>query len=178
MNKKDYLNFIERVEQKAIESVTKRYNKEIKAAKEEALSKYAEKIKKYQAEYNNLSKNIRELLSELGADREVGYKNYYGSIESFLSNLEGNTISSRIINNSSFSGKVQKIVDERDKEIKAVESNYTKVYMVSKSLANAKKIDEYLVGLGFDTSSIKEDEMQYLSTDIDKSKLFVCGERK
>lgn len=53
-----------------------------------------------------------------------------------------------------------------------------KVYIVSKSMSSAKKIAEYLEGLGFDLSSLKEDEMQALVADIDKSKLFVCGERK
>ncbi|CAI3202323.1 hypothetical protein CNEO2_2920001 [Clostridium neonatale] len=48
--------------------------------------------------------------------------------------------------------------------------------MVSKDMSSAKKIAEYLEGLGFDISTLKEDEMKYLSTDIDKSKLFVCGE--
>ena len=100
MNKKDLLNFIERVESKAIKSVEEKWNKQIKAKKDEVFSKYKEKVR----------------------------------------------------------------------------FNYKKVYMVSKDMSSAKKIAEYLEGLGFDISTLKEDEMKYLSTDIDKSKLFVCGE--
>ena len=78
--------------------------------------------------------------------------------------------------NSSFNGQVMKLKQARNKEIEEVRFNYKKVYMVSKDMSSAKKIAEYLEGLGFDISTLKEDEMKYLSTDIDKSKLFVCGE--
>ena len=45
-------------------------------------------------------------------------------------------------------------------------------------MSSAKKIAEYLKGLGFDLSNLEEDEMKSLVANIDKSKLFVCGERK
>lgn len=108
-------------------------------------------------------------------DTEVLYNGSYDIDygKRYLSNLK-----SSIVNNCSFQGEVQKLKDAKNKEIKEVKANYHKVRVVSKSMSSAKKIAEYLKGLGFDLSSLEEDEMKSLVADIDKSKLFVCGERK
>ena len=175
MNKKDLLGFIERVERKAISSVEERFSKEIEAKKREVLSKYEDKINMYQDTFNRFSTNLTNLLTDMKEDVEVAYSNNW-RIRNGLKNLSN--IKEAIANYCCFKGEVQKIKDLRDKEIEEVKANYKKVYVVSKSMSSAKKIAEYLEGLGFDLSSLKEDEMKALVADIDKSKLFVCGERK
>ena len=173
MNKKDLLNFIERVESKAIKSVEEKWNKQIKAKKDEVFSKYKEKLDMYQSTFNNFSTNLTNLLTDMKEDQEVAYSGHYYINDSLrcLARIE-----EIVRENSSFNGQVMKLKQARNKEIEEVRFNYKKVYMVSKDMSSAKKIAEYLEGLGFDISTLKEDEMKYLSTDIDKSKLFVCGE--
>lgn len=175
MNKKDLLEFIERVECKAIKSVEERWNKDIADEKEKQISKYAKKIDMYQSAFNNFSNNLTNILTDMKEDLEVCYNSSYSIVEGLkdLANIKYN-----IMENCSFKGEVQKLKDLKKKEVEAVKFNYKKVYIVSKEMSSYKKIAEYLEGLGFDISTLKEDEMKYLSTDIDKSKLFVCGENK
>lgn len=175
MNKKDLLEFIERVERKAISSVEERFSKEIEVKKGEVLSKYEEKINMYQDTFNRFSTNLTNLLTDMKEDIEVAYSDSW-RIRDGLKYL--NNIKESVAEYCCFQGEVQKIKDLKNKEIEEVKANYKKVYIVSKSMSSAKKIAEYLEGLGFDLSSLKEDEMKALVGDIDKSKLFVCGERK
>ena len=172
MNKKDLLSFIERVEHKAVRSVTDRWNKDIEEKKNEVMKPYKDKLNLYQDTFNKFSKDLTNLLTNLREDIEVNYNGCYDirSGLNVLSNLERS-----IKESCGFKGEVYKLKQARDKEIEAVETTYKKVYLVSKTMT-AKKIVKYLEGLGFDLSTLKEDEMKYLSTDIDKSKLFVCGE--
>lgn len=172
MTKKDLLDFIERVEYKAVASVENRWNKEIQAKKNEVVEPYKEQIQAYQNIFNRFSTNLTALLTNMKEDIEVGYRGNYVIQEGLkdLCNIEA-----RIKESCSFDGTVEKLYQAKRKEVEEVETNYKKVYMVSKTMT-AKKIAEYLEGLGFDLSSLKEDEMKYLSTDIDKSKLFVCGD--
>ncbi|MBS4958176.1 MAG: hypothetical protein KHZ99_14165 [Clostridium sp.] len=173
MIKKDLLEFIERVEKKAIKSVEDRFNKEIENKKDEVLSKYEEKINMYQDTFNRFSANLTNLLTDMKEDLEVAYSgNYY--IKDGLRYFSN--IKNRISSSCNYQGEVQKLKDKKNKEVEEVQANYKKVYIVAKSMSSAKKIAEYLEGLGFDLSSLKEDEMKALVADIDKSKLFVCGE--
>jgi len=175
MNKKDLLEFIERVEVKAITSVEGKWIKKIEAAKEKAISKYSKKIDMYQSAFNNFSTNLTNLLTDMKEDLETAYNGNYRINDGlrYLSNIK-----TKITSDCSFNGEVMKLKQEEEKEIEAVKFNYKKVYIVSKGMSSSKKIAEYLEALGFDISTLKEDEMKYLSTDIDKSKLFVCGENK
>jgi len=175
MNKKDLLEFIERVEYKAVSSVEERWNKKIEEARKNAISKYSKKIDMYQSSFNNFSTNLTNLLTDMKEDLETAYSGNHRINDGlrYLSNIK-----TRIIDDCSFNGEVMKLRQEEEKEIEAVRFNYKKVYIVSKGMSSTKKIVEYLEALGFDLSTLKEDEMKYLSTDIDKSKLFVCGENK
>ena len=173
MNKRDLLDFIERVQHKAVRSVEDRFEKEIEKKKSEVLSKYEDNINLLQNTFNRFSTNLTNLLTDMKEDKEVAYSGNW-SISNSLENL--NNMKTRISSSCYFEGQVQKLKDQRDKEIEAVKANYHKVYVGSKSMSSAKKIAEYLEGLGFDLSSLKEDEMKALVADIDKSKLFVCGE--
>ncbi len=174
MLKKDLLSFIERVEKKALISVRRKWNEEIKNKENEVMGKYKEKISMYQGAFNRFSSNLTELLTDMREDIEIGYtgSTYVSNGLNYLT-----TLNSSIKNCCQFNGEVAKLRDLRNKEIEEVELNYKKVWAVSKTMT-PKKIEEYLTGLGFDLSSLQEDEMKYLSTDIDKSKLFVCGENK
>lgn len=166
MNKRDLLDFIERVQHKAVRSVEDRFEKEIEKKKSEVLSKYEDNINLLQNTFNRFSTNLTNLLTDMKEDKEVAYSGNW-RISDSLKYL--NDMKTRISSSCFFEGQVQKLKDQRDKEIE-------KVYVVSKSMSSAKKIAEYLEGLGFDLSSLKEDEMKALVADIDKSKLFVCGE--
>lgn len=175
MVKKDLLEFIERVEARAVKSVNERFNKEISEKEKEVLSKYEDKIDLYQDTFNRFSANLSNVMADMKEDKEVAFHGNY-SISTgrrYLSNIK-----EEIINDCDFQGKVQKIRNARDKEIAEVKANYHKVYTVAKSMSSAKKIAEYLKELGFDISSIENEEVTDLVADIDKSKLFVCGENK
>lgn len=173
MVKKDLLEFIERVQQKAIKSVEKKFSVEIEAKKKEVLTKYEDKIDMLQDTFNRFSTNLTNLLTDMQEDTEIAYRGHWQIKDGlkFLGNIKDKASSA-----CDFQGEVQKLRDQRDKEIEEVKANYHKVYIVSKSMSSAKKIAEYLEGLGFDLSSLKEDEIKALVADIDKSKLFVCGE--
>lgn len=175
MNKKDLLMFIDRVERKAVSSVEDRFNKEIADRKKEVLSKYEDSINMLQDTLNRFTTNLTNLLTDMKEDIEVNYNGNW-RISDGLNYLSG--LKNKISDGCFFQGEVQKLKDERDKEIAEVRANYHKVHVVSKNMSSAKKIAEYLEGLGFDLSSLKEDEITALVADIDKDKLFVCGERK
>ena len=76
----------------------------------------------------------------------------------------------RIVSRCDFNGQVQKIVDSMSKEINAVKVNYNKVYVVAKNMGSAKEIAKYLKELGFDISSLENDNITALVADIDRTK--------
>lgn len=175
MRKPDLLEFIERVKHKAVKSVEEKYDTEIKAAKDKAISKYTEKIAIYQDSFNRFSTNLTNLLTDMKEDVEVAYNNSY-DLTTGLNYLEN--IKESIASSCSFKGKVQKIKDAKTKEIEEVKKNYDTVYAVCKSMGSANRIAEYLEELGFDISSVKDKNMTALVAQVDKSKLFVCGDNK
>lgn len=175
MRKTDLLEFIERVKSKAIKSVEEKYNEEIKRAKNKAISKYTEKIAMYQDSFNRFSTNLTNLLTDMKEDVEVSYNNSY-DLTTGLDYLKN--IKESIASNCSFKGEVQKIKNTKSKEIEDVRKNYDTVYAVCKSMSSANRIAEYLEELGFDISSVKDKNMTALVAQVDKSKLFVCGDNK
>jgi hypothetical protein len=175
MIKKDLLEFIERVEAKAVKSVNERFDKKISAKEIEVLSKYEDKINLLQDTFNRFSVNLSNLMADMREDKEVAFHGSWkiNNGKEYLSYLKG-----EITSKCDFEGQVKKIENDRDKEINEVKANYHKVYTVAKNMSNAKKIADYLKELGFDISSIENKEATSLVADIDKSKLFVCGENK
>lgn len=173
MVKKDLLEFILKVENKAVSSVNAKYDKLIKNEEAKAMKPYEDRIDKLQFTFNMFSQNLTMLLTDLKENKEIAYCGSHNIAQGqrYLSDIK-----TQIINNSSYQGQVQKLKDERNKELALVRANYKKVYVVSKNMSSAKKIAEYLEGLGFDISCVKEDEITALVSEIDKSKLFVCGE--
>lgn len=175
MLKKDLLEFITRVENKAVRSVEDRYQKLAMEKKKEVTSKFEEKIVILQNNFNGFSSNLSNLLADMKEDQEVAYygNGYIHRALKTLSDIKGGIESA-----CNYNGQVQKIYDEMHKEINAVKDNYNKVYIIAKNMNSAKDIAKYLKELGFDISSLEEDNITALVADIDKSKLFVCGENK
>ena len=175
MTKKDLLEFISRVETKAVNSVRDRYTKLIADKEKEVTEQYNDRIGILQSSFNHFSSNLVKLLADMREDGEVAY---YGSrsIDNSLENLSD--LHERIVSRCDFNGQVQKIVDSMSKEINAVKVNYNKVYVVAKNMGSAKEIAKYLKELGFDISSLENDNITALVADIDRTKLFVCGENK
>lgn len=173
MNKKDLLDFINRVEEKAIRSVTDKYGKLIEEEKSKVIKPYEDKIDKLQFTFNMFSQNLTMLLTDLKEDKEIAYCGSYDIRrgQSYLIDIK-----TKIATTSAYQGKVEKLKNEMADEVNLVRANYKKVFVVSKNMTSAKKIAEYLEGLGFDISSLKEDEITALVAEIDKTKLFVCGE--
>ena len=73
MNKRDLLDFIERVQHKAVRSVEDRFEKEIEKKKSEVLSKYEDNINLLQNTFNRFSTNLTNLLTDMKEDKEVAY---------------------------------------------------------------------------------------------------------
>lgn len=175
MRKADLLEFIDRVKNKAVAAVETKWNEEIQKKKDEAIAKYDEKINMYQSAFNNFSTNLTNILTDMKEDIEVSYTGS-SDINYGLSHL-GN-IKNKIVSNCSFKGEVQKLKDLKNKEVEEVKANYHKVYVVAQNMTSANRIAEYLEELGFDISSLKEKNMTALIAQVDKSKLFVCGDNK
>lgn len=175
MRKEDLLGFIVRVERKAVKSVEEKFNAEIQTAKDKAMSKYDEKIAMYQDTFNRFSTNLTNLLTDLKENTEVGYEGSY-RINDGLSYLKN--IREGIDRGCSFKGQVQKIRDAKTKEVEEVKKNYDTVYKVCKSMSSANRIAEYLEELGFDISSVKDKNITALVAQVDRTKLFVCGDNK
>ena len=175
MRKIDLLEFIERVKHKAVVSVQAKWNSQIAAKKAEYIVKYDEKINMYQSSFNNFSNNLTNLLTDMKEDTEVGY-NGSSDIRYGLDYLKD--IKSSIVSNCDFQGEVQKLKNLKSKEVEEVKANYNTVYTVCKEMSSATRIAEYLEELGFDVSSIRDKNMTALVAQVDKSKLFVCGDNK
>ncbi|MEW9989218.1 hypothetical protein [Clostridium butyricum] len=175
MRKPDLLEFIERVKQKAVKSVEEKWNKEIQEAKDKAISKYTEKLDMCQSAFNNFSTNLTNIITDMKDDLEVAYSSSYDVQTGlkYLSNIKDN-----ISISCSFKGEVQRLKDAKEREIKEVQDNYHKVYVICQSMGSANRIAEYLEELGFDISSVKDKNMTALVAQVDKEKLFVCGDNK
>lgn len=175
MLKNDLVGFVIKVKSKAMNSVQNRHDKLIQIKKDELLLPYAERIEQLQHSFNMFSTKTTTLLTEIKEDVEIGYNGSYDISHglNYLSKLK-----EKILYNSDFKGEVRKMYSLKDKEVEEVRENYNKVLDTCKSMNSAKRIAEYLEELGFDISTLKEDTNKSLVADIDRSKLFVCGENK
>jgi vacuolar-type H+-ATPase subunit I/STV1 len=179
IKKKDLLMFLGLVENKAIGSVTLKYKPLIDAAEKKALEPYQSKIDSIQKRINSIFTDVQNLVIPMKEDKNTGYSvGYNNSVEGMLRKLEGVKAVELILSNCDFENSTSLIYAERDKEIKEVKDNYKKVRVVCEGLENGKKVAEYLKGLGFDLSNLEKEEQTALVADIDKSKLFVCGDNK
>ena len=181
MKKKELMVFIDKVEHKAIYSVEDKFNAQIQKEKSNVLKTngYVERINKIQNKVNELFIESQALYLDMKEDTTTRY-DYYNNTATKLSDYTGSgTILANDLEHCQFDGgSVEKIRYTRDEEIKAIKDNYGKVRVICESYSSANKIAEYLKELGFDLSTIKNKENQALTVKIDKTKLFVCGEKK
>jgi len=184
MKKKELMDFINLVEHKAVRSVTERHDKIINKAKEELFVKggYNERIARIQKQVNSLHTELQELVLNLNDNIEINYKKYnnYDLLHGINDHIGKLTIKVYTVSHSNFDGgQIPLLVKAKDLEIEGVKENYQKVRWVSNSKTSAKEIAEYLEVVGFDISSVKKgDDCVALSVELDKSKLFVCGDNK
>ena len=178
MKKADLLNFIYRVEDKAIHSVANRWDEKIAKAKERALEPYMDRIRAYQSDINLLAEKLNSLGSLLQEDIEVAYiPGAYNGVSKKINPLVGDKLVQAIIENSNYKGEVAKLRNAKAKEICEVKAEYKNLYNYCKAIRSAGAINRYLIELGFDTSAVAKQDTE-LVVKIDKSKLFVCGDNK
>jgi len=184
MKKKELMLFIDLVEKKAVKSVTERHDKIINEAKEELFAKggYNERISKIQKQVNSLQMETQTLILELIDNKEINYPKYgnYDLLQRINEYTGKATIKNNTLSNSKFQGgNIPLLVKAKEIEVKEVKENYAKVKYVSQEKTSAREVAEYLEAIGFDISSVRKgDDCVALSVEIDKSKLFVCGENK
>lgn len=177
MKKKDLMEFITKVENKAVNSVSDKWKKIIEANKDEICKSYLEKLSKIQDRLNKCFKDMDNILADMTEDKEIEYSgNYYFN----RGKQDLNDIIKDTKNSCKFRGEIKKIVQKRDKEIAEVKANYSKLYESCNVLSSAKEVAKVLEDLGFDISVLKDKDAREkaLVAQIDKSKLFVCGENK
>ena len=184
MKKKDLMNFIDAVENKAVKSVTERHDKIINDAKEHLFETcgYNEVINRFQKKVNLLQSEVQTLVLDMNENIEVNYPKYndYDLLHRLNKFTGKEEIKEQMMRSSNFEGgQIPLLKRFKDLEIKGVKDNYAKVRYVSNSKSSAKDIAEYLEATGFDISSVRKgDDCVALAVELDKSKLFVCGENK
>lgn len=174
--KKDLREFVDRVEGKAINSVRTKYDKVIAQSKLNRTNEQLEKIDKFKDSLIKIQSEMQELLDS-GVFNTWG-KLYYANRDCRDSIKYLKTFTPDEIANNGLEDSIEK---ERNEKIQEVRNEYAKV----KGFIGANtpiKGYNYLKELGFDVSSIPVYENGQTSTalvtQIDTSKLFVCGENK
>ena len=183
MKKKDLMDFIELVERKALNSVTDRHCKIINDEKEKLFESngYNKRISNIQRKVNSLYEEVKTLVLDMNENKLVGYPLYRSDLMNSLSHYTGiANIKEQMNELSKFDGGIVPSLEKAKKEeLKGVRDNYDLVKYVSKNKTTGKEVAEYLEGVGFDISSVRKgDDCVALSVEIDKSKLFVCGDNK
>ena len=184
IKKKELLIFLNKVEHKAVTSVQDRFNKTIEEEKAKLLEQkgFQARVETVQNKLNELFIENQSLMQEMEDDKSIDYQGMHHCYHSFNANISmftGKEYTLSVIEKCVFDGgSIQKLRDKRDKEISEVKEQYTKVRTVCEDMTSSNKILEYLKALGFDLSTLEQAENNKLIPDIDKSKLFVCGENK
>ena len=184
MRKRDLMDFINVVENKALRSVRERHDKIILTEKFRLMDEggYTDRISAIQKEVDILYRANNKLVTDMQKDIKIKYPVYGAYDLNYRLNdfATKNCIRDGMMKNASFDGsKIPLLIKEKELEIKLVKENYNKVIMVSQSKRYGKDVAEYLEAIGFDISSVRKgDDCVALSVDIDKTKLFVCGDNK
>lgn len=184
MKKRDLMEFINLVEAKALKSVSKRHNKIIEDAKEKLFEDngFNRRISAIQKQLNSMREEVGNLFLDMYENKEINHpRNHYDGLLSRLNEYSGGTsLKEKILKDSSFSGgQIPLLIKAKEQEMSDVSTQYGKVRYVSNSKTSAKDIAQYLEEVGFDISSVRKgDDCVALSVELDKSKLFVCGENK
>lgn len=183
IKKKGLLEFLDKVESKALSSVDKKYVELIKNEEARIMisSGYDVKLNEAQKEFNKCAANIEKLLLNMRDNKEVRYTktiDYNGPINR-MNNFIGICLIKHVKENCNFQvKKLAELKSSRDKELEAVRNEYSKVKVYCRNLGNGAKVATYLKQLGFDISNLEERENKSLIAQVDISKLFVCGDKK
>lgn len=180
LTKKEVINWIERVEQKALSSVRKKYNDAVVAEEnrilkesgaQDILDSCARIISQAVAENERLntlvaeSKNIRyEKNAYFGLSRQLADAQEVKSAFTRYANFESKELT-----------RLKKSHEETERNVRA---NYAAVREAIKNKSNARRCLEYLKEVGFDVSDLEKLECTEIAVAVDKRYLFVCGENK
>ncbi|WP_455717288.1 hypothetical protein [Anaerosporobacter sp.] len=170
-------NFVEAVEYKALRSIAKKYDEQVKAEKERIMleSGVRANLKLMQDKLSEIDKVYDEVESVCNACAELKYNNQcYASIGRALNiNFEASFNECTTFN----SKKIVELAQEYDIKKDNVKNEYAKVLASIKRMGSVNKMIKYLKDLGFDTTSI-EKEQTAITTNVDTKYLFVCGDNK
>lgn len=184
MRKKDLMNFIDLVEAKAVRSVAARHDKIISDAKEKIFvdGGYNRRIENIQRQINSITEEVKNLNLDMHDNTEICYPVcIYDDLLGRLNEFVGkSTIKEKMVCRGNYDrGQIPLLKKAKSQEVGEVKTQYSKVRYVSQQKTSAKEIAEYLEDIGFDISSVRKgDDCVALSVEIDKSKLFVCGENR
>lgn len=177
IKKKQITEFIDKVENKAIKFLEEAKEKEINEIKNEEYSKYSNEIENLQFKLSNLISDTQALRNKMVYNESIRDYNYdydkmcISNLNSAFNNLKKYT---KLHYKKS---KTETIETKWNKKIRATRREYDTLRTNMKN-KSAKKCKEELAALGFDVSSIRDEDAETsLVQTIDTSKLFVCGER-
>lgn len=177
MKKKDMLEFILKVESKALRSVNEKWEKLINEKKEETMSKYNEEMNSLQQRINKITEDVKEFEEKVKDDESMKYSiGRYNKFENIISSNGYLDLKKKVYLNSQFLSSTENLKKMKQEEYNEVNLNYNKVYTICSKMKNGKQINDYLLELGFDTSSYLEKEEKKI--EVDKTKLFVCKDNK
>ena len=181
MTKKDVTAWIERVENKALNSVKTEYECR-KATEEERIlqgSGAIEIINKMQTLVDQVAVENNNLIALLNTCPGVQQysKNAYRGVSESISNL-GN-LHKEVHDKTDFQSpeltRLKKVYEETARSVRA---NYAAVKEEIKNKSNAARCVGYLKELGFDVSSLEAMDHTEIAVAVDKKYLFVCGDNK
>lgn len=182
MKKVDVYNFINKVERKAVCSVSKKYDDIIKKEEEKSIAKYKKDLDKLDDALSELKNSYSNIMKKIGKDKNYNVTNQRHSYSNDMFDLmlvvekrQSEDVFKSY--NVKSAGKLLELKNKKNKEESDVRNEYYKVMCECHKLKTAKNCITYLNKLGFDTSSIEVKE-EVKTDDINKSKLFVCGDNK
>lgn len=183
MKKKDVMEFLDKVENKAVFAVKEKYyeliqNEKTQIAEESGLLAHISKLQKKINEIHRMQCDFMTKISE--ENESISYiVGNWNSLESHIDKWCGKEeVKRRILGNCPIqNNEIVRLKNVRDKEIEEVRKNYQIVKAVCKEKRNGVLAGEYLTSLGFDLSSLEKIKNEVIEK-VDTSKLFVCGENK
>lgn len=180
LTKKDVMIWIDRVEQKALNSVKNTYY-EHKGEEERRIAEESgalEILAKLEKTINQAVAENEKLNTLLGRTAEIHYEpNAYRGITSKLSDLQD--VKKLFYGIARFESdklnRMKKVYEETNRNVTA---NYAAVKEELKNKSNAKRCVDYLKEIGFDVSDLEKLDHTEIAVAVDRRYLFVCGDNK
>ena len=169
--KRDIKIFIEKVENKAVKSIRKKFDLIVFEYLEANYGEIVGDIKFYAPQLENIINSLAPLI-----EKADGYSPSTKVIH-YLNNTLYQLNSVSVSDFKNEDDNIKKLRVMMGEEVEQVKQEYEKIYHYLK-VNSAKETYNYLIQLGFDVSSIPTGNNVPTITNIDKSKLFVCGDNK